>query len=161
MSHHVYETMHKLNLELPEPPAKGGVYAQAKSFGKNLVYVSGCGPNLDGMVIQGKLGLEVNLEEGQLYARNCMLNVLSVLESFVKDLNRVKQVVKITVFVASADHFFNQPEVANGGSRLLVELFGEKAGTPSRSAIGVNALPGNIPVEIEALFELDEPLDSF
>jgi enamine deaminase RidA (YjgF/YER057c/UK114 family) len=64
--------------------------------------------------------------------------------------------VKILVLVASADEFYDQPYVANGGSQLLVDLFGEEAGAPSRSAIGVNVLPGNIPVEIEAIFEIEK-----
>ena len=84
-----------------------------------------------------------------------MLNVLSVLESEIGDLNKVKQPVKILTFVASDNSFYEQPFVANGGSQLLVDLFGiEKA--PSRSAIGINVLPGNIPVETEAIFELTE-----
>ena len=150
----VYENLHTLGLKLPQPPAKGGVYAQVKFFGNNLVYISGCGPSLEGAVVQGKLGREFGLEQGQLYARNCMLNVLAVLQGAIEDLNKVKQVVKITTFVASADDFYQQPQVANGGSSLLTALFGEENGAPSRSAIGVNVLPGNIPVETEALFEL-------
>ena len=80
----VYENLHTLGLKLPQPPAKGGVYAQVKFFGNNLVYVSGCGPSLEGAVIQGKLGREFNLEQGQLYARNCMLNVLAVLQGAIE-----------------------------------------------------------------------------
>ena len=80
-----------------------------------------------------------------------MLNVLAVLQAETGDLNRVKQPVKILTFVAGTDSFYSQPQVANGGSELLQALFGD---VPSRSAIGVNALPGNIPVETEALFEL-------
>ena len=152
-----YEKLHELGLNLPTPPAKGGVYAQAKTFGSGFVYISGCGPSIDGTAVQGKLGQSVSLEEGQLYARNCMLNVLAVLEAHIGDLNKVRQVVKITTFVASADDFYDQPKVANGGSGLLVDLYGETAGAPSRSAIGVNTLPGNIPVETEALFELKDP----
>lgn len=84
-----------------------------------------------------------------------MLNVLSVLEANVGDLNKVKRAVKILVFVASEDDFTEQPAVANGASALLAELFGAE-NIPARSAIGVNVLPGNIPVEIEAIFELEE-----
>ena len=153
----VYERLHQLGLQRPEPPAKGGVYAQAKRFGENLIYVSGCGPALGNAVVRGKLGLDMSVADGQVHARNCMLNVLAVLQAHIDDLNKVKQVVKITVFVASADTFTEQPQVANGGSSLLVDLFGEAAGAPSRSAIGVNVLPGNIPVEIEGLFELQDP----
>ena len=125
-----------------------------KKFGGNLFYVSGCGPVIDGPVT-GRLGKEVTVEQGQVYARACMLNVLAALEKAVGDLRRVKSAVKITTFVQSADDFHEQPAVANGGTQLLLELWGEEAGLPSRSAIGVNALPGNIPVETEALFEVD------
>jgi len=129
------------------------MYAPVKEFGRNLVYVYGCGPAIDAPVA-GKLGKEFTVEEGQQYARNCMLNLLAVLEAGIGDLNRVRNCVKILVLVAGTDTFYQQPAVANGASGLLVELFGEAVGTPSRSAIGVNALPGNIPVEVEGLFEL-------
>lgn len=151
----VYEEIKNRNLILPEPPAKGGVYAPAQPFGKNLVYISGCGPAIGEEKPIGKLGREYSIEEGQKWARNAMLNVLSVLQDNIGDLNRVKKVVKILVFVASDDNFTNQPAVANGGSELLQELFGSEK-IPSRSAIGVNVLPGNIPVEIEAIFEIND-----
>ena len=141
----IYEKMKELGVELPAAPAKGGLYSSCKKFGGNLFYVSGCGPVID----------EVTVEQGQVYARACMLNVLAALEKAVGDLRRVKSAVKITTFVQSADDFHEQPAVANGGTQLLLELWGEEAGLPSRSAIGVNALPGNIPVETEALFEVD------
>ena len=116
-----------------------------------MVYVSGCGPVIDD-AIGGKLGKDFTTEQGQEYARNCMLNVLAVLHAEVGDLNKVRA-VKILTFVASADDFTEQPQVANGGSQLLMDLYGD---VPARSAIGVNVLPGNIPVETEALFEIVE-----
>lgn len=149
----VYERLEKLGLKLPTPPAKGGIYTPAKRFGDTLIYVSGCGPVIGGTPVAGKLGEAFTVEEGQRFAHDCMLNVLAMLEAAVSDLNKVKSAVKILAFVASANDFYSQPQVANGGSQLLVDLFGEAAGSASRSAIGVNALPGNIPVEIEALFE--------
>lgn len=151
----VYDRMKELGIKLPKAPAKGGVYSQAKEFGEGLVYISGCGPVIDSQLIQGKLGDKLTVEQGQNHARNCMLNVLAVLENNIGDLNKIKNVVKILVFVAGTNDFYDQPLVANGGSKLLIDLFGEKIGAPSRSAIGVNALPGNIPVEIEALFEIE------
>ena len=150
----VYATLKELNLSLPSPPPKGGVYSPCKEFGANLVYVSGCGPMLDAPVA-GKLGKDFTVEDGQRYAENCMLNVLAVLQAGIGDLNRVKSCVKILVLVAGTDEFYNQPQVANGASGLLVKLFGEERGAPTRSAIGVNALPGNIPVEVEGIFELE------
>jgi enamine deaminase RidA (YjgF/YER057c/UK114 family) len=149
----IYEKMKELNITLPKTPAKGGVYAPAKEFGRGLVYVSGCGPLVD-KPVQGKLGREYSVAEGQQFARHCMLNVLAVLEANIGDLRRVKNCVKILTMVAGTDDFYDQPAVANGGSQLLADLFGDEVGLPSRSAIGVNALPGNIPVETEAVFEI-------
>lgn len=149
----VYEKMKELKLTLPKTPAKGGVYAPAKRFGQGLVYVSGCGPALNEAVC-GRLGREFGVEEGKIFARNCMLNILSVLEAEIGDLRKVKNVVKILTFVQCTEDFHEQPAVANGGSQLLMDLFGREAGLPSRSAIGTNSLPGNIPVETEALFEV-------
>ena len=151
----VYERLKELNIVLPEPPAKGGVYSPAKQFGKNLVYISGCGPVINEL-IQGKLGKDYTVEQGVVFARNCMLNVLSVLQDNIGDLNKVKSVVKVLSFIACTEDFYEQPAVANGGTQLLVDIFGSAAGAPSRSAIGHNALPGNIPVETEAIFELVE-----
>lgn len=151
----VYEKLKELNITLPEAPAKGGLYSPCQRFGENLVYVSGCGPVIGDQKACGKLGQEYTVEEGMEWCRNSMLNVLSVLEANIGDLNKVKKVVKILVFVASDDNFTSQPQVANGGSALLGELFGMD-NLPARSAIGVNVLPGNIPVETEAIFEIED-----
>lgn len=152
----VYAKLKELNLELPPAPPKGGVYTPCKEFGDHLYYISGCGPAIGEEKVSGKLGKEITLEQGQKYAQQCMLNVLSVLQAKIGDLNKVKSVVKILVFVASENDFYCQPQVANGASNLLVELFGVEKGAPTRSAIGVNVLPGNIPVEIEGIFSLKE-----
>lgn len=149
----IYEKLKELNITLPTPPAKGGVYSPSKRFGCNLVYISGCGPVLD-EAITGKLGKDFTAEQGYEYARNCMLNVLAVLQDNIGDLNKVKSAVKVLTLVASADDFYAQPAVANGGTQLLIDIFGQEVGAPTRSAIGVNVLPGNIPVETEAIFEI-------
>ena len=151
----VYAKLKELGLELPKAPAKGGVYSSSRMCAGNLVYISGCGPVIDGQVA-GKVGREFTKEEAYVFSRNSMLNVLAVLQDRIGDLNKVKQVVKILVYVASDDDFYEQPYVANGGSQLLVDLFGEEAGAPTRSAVGMNVLPGNIPVETEAIFEIEE-----
>ena len=148
----VYAKLKEMNLSLPQAPAKGGVYAQAKRIG-NIIYIAGCGPVTD-REVKGRLGREVSTEQGKEFARDCMLNVLAVLEKETGDLNKVKNAVKVLVFVAGTEDFYEQPVVANGGTGLLTELFGDKAGAPARSAIGVYSLPGNIPVEIEAQFEI-------
>ena len=149
----VNEIMKQKNITLPEPPPKGGVYAPCRIVG-NLAFISGCGCIIGDMTAAGKLGRDYTLEQGQEFARNSMLNVLAVLKREIGDLNRVRSVVKLLVFVASDDEFYQQPQVANGASVLLGELFGQEMGIPARSAIGVNVLPGNLPVEIEAIFEI-------
>lgn len=151
----VYEKLKELNLEIPAAPPKGGVYSPCQEFGTNLVYISGCGPVIGEEKAAGKLGSEFTTEEGKAFSRNSMLNVLAVLQDKIGDLNKVKRGIKILTFVASADTFYEQPAVANGGSELLAELFGRE-NVPARSAIGVNVLPGNIPVETEAIFEIEE-----
>ena len=150
---HIEKKLEALGLTLPPPPPRGGLYKSCKLFGTNLAYVSGCGCSITSPVA-GKLGIDFTLEEGQEHAKNAMLNVLSVLKAEIGDLDRVKSCVKILVFFASADDFYDQPAVANGATKLLGELFGEEIGIPSRSAVGMNVLPGNLPVEIEAMFEL-------
>ncbi|MCI8656358.1 MAG: RidA family protein [Oscillospiraceae bacterium] len=147
----IADTLKKLGIQLPEAPGKGGLYAPTKMFGGNLVYVSGCGCNVAGKESFGKLGKEYTTEEGQEWARNAILNLLAVLERDLGSLDRIRSFEKITVFVASADEFYEQPQVANGATKLLQEVFGDEVGLPTRSAIGVNVLPGNIAVEIEAL----------
>lgn len=149
----IYDRMKERDITLPEAPAKGGLYTPCVLFGENLAYISGCGAVINGQKADGKLGRDYTLEEGKEFARRSMLNVLATLEATVGDLNRVNRAVKILVFVASDNDFTMQPQVANGASELLAELFGQDL-VPARSAIGVNVLPGNLPVEIEAIFEL-------
>ncbi len=151
----VYEQLKSLGITLPALPPPGGLYAPAKRVG-NLVYTAGQGPAVGGKpVITGKLGAERTIEEGQEAARICILNTLSILHHFLGDLNRVDNVVKLLGFVASAPGFHDQPKVINGGSQLLIDIFGEP-GRHARSAIGVNELPGNISVEIEAIFAIKD-----
>ena len=144
-----------LGILLPPAPDRAGLYTYCKFFGNNLVYISGCGPDMPGKPpVVGKVGADVSLAEGKLAARHCVLNALAVLEKGIGDLNRVACFAKMLAFVASADDFYRQPEIANGASELLVEIFGEAVGCPARSAVGVNVLPGNIPVEVELLVAL-------
>jgi Putative translation initiation inhibitor, yjgF family len=150
----VYENLKKLNLQLPPPPPLGGIYVPVKKVG-NLLYTSGQGPTLGGIpIIKGKVGSDLTIEEAQEASRSAVLNMLSQLHEFTGDLNTIKNVVKLLGFVASAVGFNDQPKVMNGASQLIVDIFGEK-GRHARSAIGTNELPGNIPVEIEGIFEVD------
>jgi enamine deaminase RidA (YjgF/YER057c/UK114 family) len=103
----------------------------------------------------GKLGAEVSPEQGKQDARQCILNILGNLQSEISDLNKIKQIVKILGFVASADGFYDQPGVLDAASELLIDIFGPEAGRCARSAIGVNVLPNNQPVEIEMIFEVE------
>jgi enamine deaminase RidA (YjgF/YER057c/UK114 family) len=155
MSINVNKRMAEKGIVIPEAPAPGGIYTSAREFGDRLVYSSGCGPQVGGIPVHlGKVGSDLTLEQGQEAARACMLNVLSVVSKQIGGLSHIKRVVKILAFVASSDDFYNQPAVVNAASQLLVDIFGEEAGKAARSAIGVNMLPGNIPVEKEALFEI-------
>ncbi|NLA96239.1 MAG: RidA family protein [Clostridiaceae bacterium] len=150
----IYKKLEELKLEIPAPPPRGGIYQPVKQVG-NLLYVSGQGPTVDGVpVITGKLGSERSLEEGQEAVRMCVMNALSSLEVYLGNLNKIKSVVKLLAFVASASGFNAQPQVVNGASQLLVDLWGEEQGMGARSAIGVNELPGNMSVEIELLVEI-------
>lgn len=152
----VYQKLKELGLTLPEAPAKGGVYTPCKLTEDGYAYISGCGPCMAGETISGKLGKEFDVAQGQKLAESCMLNVLAVLEKKIGDLNHVTDMVKLLVFVASENDFYSQPQVANGASNLLVALYGDHIDAPARSAIGLNVLPGNIPVEIEAIFKVKQ-----
>lgn len=153
----VYENLRRLGVTLPAPIPAQGIYAPIVKFGDDLLYGSGMGPNQEGLPhYQGKLGREYTVLQGQAISRQAALNVLANLQREVGDLNRVKRFVKILVFVNSAEDFCDQPAVANGASALLRDVFGPEAGLPARSAVGVNVLPGDIPVEIEWLAELKQ-----
>jgi enamine deaminase RidA (YjgF/YER057c/UK114 family) len=156
MKKDVYQILKEKEIILPAPPAKGGVYTPVVKFGTNLYYCSGCGPQVDGENVEGKLGEELTLEQGQHAAYNCMLNLLANLEAELGDLNKIKKFVKVLAFVNSTDDFTQQPQVVNGGSNLLMDLFGSDIGCPARTAIGVNVTPGNIACEIEALIEAED-----
>ena len=157
MSRNVYENLKAAGLTLPAAPAKGGLYTPCVRFGGNLVYVSGCGCIIDGQPAAGKVGRDYTLKEGQEFAKRSMLNVLAALEAEVGDLNKVTRAIKILAFVASDDNFTQQPQVANGASEVLAQAFGREL-VPARSAIGVNVLPGDLPIEIEGIFEIEESL---
>lgn len=152
----VYDKLKEMDITLPAPPPKGGVYTPVMEFGDKLLYCSGCGPDLgEGNTVVGTLGKDLTLEQGQKAAYNCMLNLLANLDAKLGDLNRIKRFVKVLAFVRSADDFAQQPQVVNGGSNLLVALFGEEKGMPARTAIGTNATPGGIACEIEVLVEYE------
>lgn len=146
--------LQELGYTLPEPPKKGGVYVPVKEFCNNLAYASGCVPLIDGTRITGKLGENCSMEDASKAAEWCTLNILANLKAHLGDLDKIKSFVKMTVFVACTPEFHQHPQVADASTELLVKIFGEKVGCPSRSAIGMASLPGNVPVEIELMVEL-------
>lgn len=146
----------ELGIALPPPATPRWTYAPAVLSGK-LVFVSGQIGTEHGRVVHpGKLGAEIDVEHGAEAARACAISALSVVREALGSLDRVARVVKVTVFVASAPGFGDQPTVANGASDLLRDVFGDDAGVGARSAIGVAELPLGASVEAEFIFEARE-----
>jgi enamine deaminase RidA (YjgF/YER057c/UK114 family) len=143
----------ELGYTLPEAPKPLAAYIPAIRVDK-FVYTAGQLPTVNGeLKYKGKVGFQVTEENGQKAAEFSVLNCLSVIKSVCGNLDSIEQVVKLTVFVNSADNFTNQPKVANGASELLLKLFGE-AGKHVRSALGVNELPLDAALEIEMIVKL-------
>ncbi|MCF6466814.1 RidA family protein [Nonomuraea sp. MG754425] len=147
------QRIEELGFTLPAPVTPVGSYVPAVRTG-DLVYTSGQVPMIDGKLHQtGKLGVDLGVDEGKGQARICVLNALAALKAELGELSRVRRIVKVVVFVASAPGFTEQPQVANGASDLLAEVFGD-AGRHARSAVGVAALPLDVPVEVELIAEV-------
>lgn len=143
----------ELNLQLPPAPKPAGVYKPAVQVG-NMVYVSGHGPLLpDGTLIKGKVGIDLSQDEAFQAARTTGLAILATLRAHLGSLDKVVRTVKSLGMVNAVPEFQNHPAVINGYSELLREVFGPN-GVGARSAVGMGSLPGNIPVEIEAIFEV-------
>lgn len=143
----------ELGITLPASATPRGLYTPAVRSG-NLLYVSGQLPTIEGNLLHtGKLGGEVTIEQGQACARQAALNALAIANAELGSLDAVARVVKMTVFMASAEGFYDQPLVANGASQLLIDLFGDR-GRHARVAVGVAALPINAPVEVELTLEI-------
>ena len=151
----VEDKLRSMGITLPDTPSPIGSYVPAVRTG-NLVYLSGLGPasRPDGTTPQGKLGRDLTVDEGYEAARLTALKILARLKAELGDLDRVKRIVKLLSMVNAAPDFAQPPAVANGCSDLLVELFGDR-GLHARSAVGMNSLPNNIPVEIEVIVEVD------
>lgn len=143
----------ELGISLPQPPKPVANYVPAVRVG-SLLFVSGHGPYQDGKTMtSGKLGKDLTIEQGYQAARNVALNCLASVKASIGDLDKVKRVVKLLGMVNCTEDFKDQPKVMNGASDLLVEIFGE-AGKHARSAVGMQALPNGIPVEIEMILEV-------
>ncbi len=146
--------LRELEIQLPPPPKAVAVYVPAVRVG-NTLYASGHGPRrLDGTLVQGKVGRDLTLEQGYDAARIVGLNVLSSVRNTLGSLDKVVRLVKVLGMVNCTPDFTQQPQVINGFSELMVQVFGENAGKGARSAVGMGALPSNIAVEIEAIFEV-------
>jgi enamine deaminase RidA (YjgF/YER057c/UK114 family) len=145
--------LESLGLTLPSPPAPVANYVRAVTVG-TIVYLSGHGPSRDGaFAFQGKVGADKTVEEGYQAAQLVMLNCLSSLKQEIGDLDRVERIVKLLGMVNCTEDFGHHPEVLNGASDLLVQLYGER-GRHARSAVGMQSLPRGITVEIEMIVQL-------
>jgi len=145
----------KLGIELPEASSPVANYVNAVSTTGNLVFLAGKGPRkADGTYITGKVGVDLTVEQGYNAARLTGINQLAVLKSHLGSLNKVKRIVKVTGMVNCSSDFGNQPEVINGFSDLMVEVFGEK-GKHARAAVGMGSLPRGIAVEVEMIVEVE------
>ena len=148
------ERLTELGLELPEVAKPVAAYVPVVRSGA-LVFTSGQLPTVDGELPKtGKVGAEVSADEAKALAERCALNALAAVKAEIGDLARVRRVVKVVGFVASAPGFTGQPGVINGASELLGKVFGE-AGAHARSAVGVAVLPLDAPVEVELTVEID------
>jgi enamine deaminase RidA (YjgF/YER057c/UK114 family) len=148
------ERLAELGLTLPTDTAPLAAYVPAVRTG-NLVFTSGQLPRVGGELTHvGKVGAEVTPEQAKEAAQACALNAIAALKGEIGDLAKVRRVVKVVGFVASAPDFSGQPGVVNGASELLGQVFGD-AGVHARSAVGVAALPMDVPVEVEMIVEVD------
>ncbi|MFR7989757.1 MAG: RidA family protein [Anaerovoracaceae bacterium] len=145
----------ELGIKLPPSSPPGAMYVPVKQLGSAL-FVSGQVPFVDGvMTYPGKVGDEVTLEQAEEAARICIINMLAAVKNYLGDLDKVKDVVKVQAFVNSKTGFMEQHIVVNAASQLLYDVFGE-AGRHARTAVGTNQLPMDAPVEIEAIFEIED-----
>ena len=144
----------QLGFSLPPAPKPVGLYKPMLMVG-NLAYLSGHGPlQTDGKLMLGRVGADMTIEQGQAAARQTALAMLATLRAGLGSLDRIVRVVKILGLVRCTDDFGQSPAVINGCSQLFVDLWGDDLGIGVRSALGTNALPGGMAVEVEAIFEI-------
>lgn len=148
----------ELGITLPPSPAPLGIY-KLLLIDQHHVYVSGHGPlKEDKKFITGKVGADMGIEEAKIAARQVGMAILATLKLHLGELHKVKRVIKVLGMVNCTPDFTRHPYVINGCSELFAQIWGNEHGVGVRSAIGVGSLPDNIPVEIEALFELQEDI---
>ena len=151
----VDDNIKKLNIKLPDAPDPVGSYVATKIAGK-LLYISGqVSINEKGEFIKGKVGKELNLEEGYEAAKRCALNIISQAKKACNnDLSKIKSCIKLTGYVNSIDSFTDQPKIINGASDIISSIFGD-SGKHTRAAVSTNSLPLGVAVEVDAIFELN------
>lgn len=151
----VEERLAQLGVELPAAPKPVASYVPVTTHGQ-IAFVAGQVPLEEGKPLAtGRVGEDVSVEEGQLLARRCALQALAVLKEELGSLDRVRRILKVTVWVASSETFTEHPKVANGASDLLVDVFGDP-GKHARAAVGAPSLPLGVPVEVEMVVQLAE-----
>jgi enamine deaminase RidA (YjgF/YER057c/UK114 family) len=154
MSGRIDARLKELNIELPTPSTPAANYVPFKRAG-SLVFIAGQVPNANGKdQFTGQVGKEISLEDAQKAARLCAVNILAQLKAAVGgDLDKVVSCVRLGGFVNAVPGYGQQPQVINGASDLMVEVFGD-AGRHARAAVGCGSLPRNVPVEVDAIFEV-------
>ncbi len=152
--HSFEENIMKLGINIPDMPAPLANYVPYK-VSDNVVYVSGQGPVLNGdLIYKGKVNEDISIEDGIKAAKLCCINIIAALKKSINgDWNRLDSFLKLGGFVNCNDDFYDQPKIINGASDLLVEIFGDQ-GKHARFAVGSNALPMNISVEIDAIIKI-------
>jgi len=148
------ENIKKNNIVLPDAASPVGSYLAAK-ISNNLLFISGqLSIDENGKLIKGKIGKDLNTDEGYNAAKRCALNIISQAKKACGgDLSKIKSCIKLTGFVNSSDDFTEQPKVINGASDLITLIFGE-AGMHTRAAVSTNSLPLGVAVEVDAIFEI-------
>ena len=149
------DNLKKLNIILPDPKGPVGAYVATKIVGK-LLFISGqVSIDKNTKLITGKIGKDLNLEQGYIAAERCGLSIIAhVKKACDGDLNKIKTCVKLTGYVNSTDDFKDQPKIINGASDIIAKIF-EKKGEHTRAAVSVNSLPLGVAVEVDAIFELN------
>lgn len=150
----IEEKLNLMKVEIPPPTAPKGNYCLYVKQG-NVLHICGHIPSTSNGLIKGKVGKDLNVEQGYESAKTCAINILGTIQSAIGTLDKVVRIVKIVGFVNCTDDFEQQPAVINGASDFFVEVFGEK-GKHARSAVGTNALPLGIATEVECIVEVEE-----
>jgi len=151
----IEEKIKELKIKLPDPKDPVGAYVATKIVGK-IIYISGqISMNEKGLLIKGKVGKELDINQGYEAAKRCGLAIISQLKKACdNDLSKIKSCIKLTGYVNSTDDFIDQPKVINGASEIISKIFGDK-GLHTRAAISSNSLPLGVAVEVDAIFEIN------